>query len=64
MYRKGNIYKYKLAIPNKEVKMAFIEYLGRNFFIPGADNLVPKNQLSSSIYDALYDKNPEFLEFA
>lgn len=64
MYKKGRISKYKLAIPNREVKMAFTEYLGRNFFTPGNDNLVQKNQLSSSIYDALYEKDPDILEKA
>ncbi len=64
MYKIGSMFQYKLAIPNKEVKMAFTEYLGRNFFIPGENNLVPKNQLSISLYKSLYEKNPEILELA
>ena len=61
-YKRGSRYKYVLQIPNKEVKMALTEYLGRHFFIPGSDNLIKKNQLSDALYDSLYEKDPEILK--
>ena len=61
-YKEGNTTIFELSIPNKEVKMAFTEYLSRMFFAPGDDNLREKTQLSRSLYKSLNEKNPEILE--
>jgi hypothetical protein len=61
-YSMGDDTLYRIAVPNREVQVAFTRFLSRYLFVPGTQNRRDKTQLHKSIFQFLDTRNPALLE--